>query len=194
VKEVSNSWVIGTWPNNGISFLSKLSVDSVLWLVHVKARKRETERERERGWKEKEPRPTIYYYALASKSGAIEQGGVKREDRPRQQLSLEAFFYVSFDPDLSLFSLMLFILILLLFHSFSLYAYVHFFFCYFISCGESFAYHLAQVPTDSLLFDLLFVLILRSAASRLSSQRQHFENEASGNRVLQNNRAGFAFR
>jgi hypothetical protein len=69
-----------------------------------------------------------------------------------------------------------------------------FFFCYFISCGESFAYHLAQVPTDSLLFDLLFVLILRSAASRLSSQRQHFENEASGNRVLQNNRAGFAFR
>jgi hypothetical protein len=67
------------------------------------------ERERETGWKEEEEEKKKNhgqrYYAVASKSGAIQQqqGGVKREDRPRQQqLSLEAFFYVSFDPDISL--------------------------------------------------------------------------------------------
>ena len=74
-------------------------------MVHIRARKRERQDGKKKNHGQR-------YYALASKSGAIEQGGVKREDRSRQQLSLEAFFYVSFDPDISLF-------LFLAFHSFS---------------------------------------------------------------------------
>ena len=151
--------------------------------------------QRERGWKEKEPRPTV----LIRSGVQIRRHRTRRSKKGRQTKATTftrsiflcliwprhfSFLSHAFHP-----------------HSFTLpfvfvvrIPYVLFSFCYFISCGESFAYNLAQVPTDSLLFDLLFVLILRSAASRLSSQRQHFENEASGNRVLHNNRAGFAFR
>lgn len=57
---------------------------------------------------------------------------------------------------------------------------MYIFFCYFISCGESFAYHLAQVPTDSLLFDLLFVLILRSAASLANANILKMRPQATG--------------
>jgi hypothetical protein len=55
VKEVSNSRVIGTWPNNGVSFLSKLNGDPVLESVHVREQK---ERERRDGKKKKKKKRT----------------------------------------------------------------------------------------------------------------------------------------
>jgi len=108
VKEVSNSRVIGTWPNNGVSFLSRLSGDPVLEAVHVRKQKRER---RDGKRKKKESRPAVLRSSVQIRRHTT--GGVKREDRPRQQLSLEAFFYVSFDPDISLSLSSLFILLLL---------------------------------------------------------------------------------